>query len=265
MRGFRKNYLLATVSIVALAGAMPAAMAADLTPKAPPVVMPSMTWTGFYAGVHGGVVRHEATSHDLDGATSFFVSTGPLPFPGSVTTSATGGLAGGHVGYNWQSRNFVFGVEADFAGTFGTDANVTFGAFGGVLNQVVSSELKWLSTFRVRAGLDVNGTLVFVTAGAAVANVKSAWSAGFIDGTIPPVTNIFQDDSIRIGWAAGGGIEHRFGSNWSARLEAMFVDLGKANQSKTVVQSSSTADFGTFRAQWENTAIIARGGVTYHF
>jgi outer membrane immunogenic protein len=32
---------------------------------------------------------------------------------------------------------------------------------------------------------------------------------------------------VKAGWTAGGGIEGAFGGGWSAKLEYLYVDLGK--------------------------------------
>ena len=64
-----KKLLLASVSSLALAGM---AHGADMGPvafKAPPP--PVTSWTGFYLGVDGGVVRHEAIFNDVNGFTTF--------------------------------------------------------------------------------------------------------------------------------------------------------------------------------------------------
>ena len=100
-----------TVTIGLLAFAAAPALAADLPVKAPPVPMaPVMNWTGFYIGVNGGY-SWGRSSRDLN----FF-----NPLNGVVIASGTGGgrdldggVFGGQVGYNWQTANWVFGIETD--------------------------------------------------------------------------------------------------------------------------------------------------------
>src|SRR5712664_4156740 len=89
-------------SIVAGAGA---AGAADLPVKAPPKMVPSASvylydWTGFYIGVHGG---------GGFGDNKFDMKP-------TLTRKPSGGLVGGHAGYNWQYGNVVGGLEVDFDG-----------------------------------------------------------------------------------------------------------------------------------------------------
>ncbi|MDP1866664.1 MAG: outer membrane beta-barrel protein [Bradyrhizobium sp.] len=255
MSSHQRMYLLAATSIAALVGVPFNANAQDRI---------TSVWTGAYMGVHGGVAAQQSTTYDLNGFGPFvFFSAGT----GSVTQNRTSGLAGGHVGYNWQSRRLVYGVEADIAGAFGGNADVTLNQdlFGGtIFQQTYSTELKWLSTFRGRAGLELDGTLAFVTAGLAVAGIRNRWGQGFTDGTPLEFADRFVDTGARFGWTVGGGIEHRFSPNWSARLEGLFMDFGRSRKTITATSAGGT-DTGNFSAQWENTAIVARAGLTYHF
>ena len=255
MSSHHRMYLLAATSIAALVGVPFHANAQDRI---------TSVWTGAYMGVHGGVAALRSTTYDLDGFGPFvFFAAGT----GSVTQNRTSGLAGGHVGYNWQSRRLVYGVEADIAGAFGGNADVTLNQdlFGGtIFQQTYSTELKWLSTFRGRAGLELDGTLAYVTAGLAVAGIRNRWGQGFTDGTPLEFSDRFVDTGARFGWTVGGGIEHRFSPNWSARLEGLFMDFGRSRKTITATSAGGT-DTGNFSAQWENTAIVARAGLTYHF
>src|SRR5258707_15229574 len=91
-------------SIVAGAGS---AVAADLAVKAPPPgVMPAYLsdWAGFYIGINGGGGWGDIT------IPNFFRGGGELK------TSPSGGLFGGHAGYNWQYGSGVARVEGDFDG-----------------------------------------------------------------------------------------------------------------------------------------------------
>ena len=91
-----KKILLTTTGLIALG--MAPAIAADLPAraytKAPAAAIAINNWTGFYLGAMGGYAQ-ENTS-DAFGEIS-------------------GGFAGGTAGYNWQTGNFVLGVEVDGA------------------------------------------------------------------------------------------------------------------------------------------------------
>ena len=102
--------LLGSIAAVAM---ITSATAADLPRKAPapaPVMAPVWNWTGFYVGVNGGY-SWGRSSRDLN----FF-----NPLNGVIIASGTGGgrdlnggLFGGQLGYNWQTANWVFGIETD--------------------------------------------------------------------------------------------------------------------------------------------------------
>src|SRR5262252_11248028 len=113
----KKGFLLATSAGFAFA---PMAHAADLRMplKATPPPPPAPTWAGFYIGGHIGTVWQQAQNTFNGGApysggiaTSFF-----LPFSTTPTTSRTGLIGGGQIGYNWQFGSYVFGIEADGSG-----------------------------------------------------------------------------------------------------------------------------------------------------
>src|SRR6266571_4511043 len=101
-----KKLLLSSVALVALGAS---ASAADLAPrytKAPTLVDPAYSWTGFYAGLNAGAA---STDGNLTAVTTdqFFESRF------TDTFHKTGFIGGGQIGYNYQSGMSVFGVEAD--------------------------------------------------------------------------------------------------------------------------------------------------------
>src|ERR1700731_4785151 len=101
-----KRILLTTVSLGVL-GLMSPAFGADLPlyTKAPGVATPLYDWSGFYVGVFGG---YGLGNHNLTNGSGF---TGAANF--TANYESKGGLAGGEVGYNAQSGNYLIGIEAD--------------------------------------------------------------------------------------------------------------------------------------------------------
>ena len=142
------------------------------------------TWTGLYVGAHVGYGWSEVDwqegglngSHDGDGW-----------------------LAGGQIGYNWQSGRFVYGVEGDISST---------GIDGG--NGCCGHSIDWLASVRARAGITGfdNRTLFYLTAGAAWADVE--------------YDAIGSHSDTHFGWVAGAGIEHAFTRNMTARVEYLY-------------------------------------------
>src|SRR5579864_4625414 len=99
-RMFRR-FVLTSVSVLALTAAANAADIYVPGPAGPGGYKDAWypTWAGFYIGVNGGYAWS-------DHSDKFAVA----PFTG---LDPQGGFGGGQIGYNWQSANFVFGVEAD--------------------------------------------------------------------------------------------------------------------------------------------------------
>jgi outer membrane immunogenic protein len=257
------KWLLGSVSALAIASA---AQAADLQmyQKAPPPVAAVAPWAGFYIGVDGGVVRHEASFNDLS-AFSFSSGTHSL--------SDTGGLAGGFVGYNWQHRSFVFGVEAD-ASWVGARAETTWGGSSIFTNSFTQSQdVNWVATFRARAGLDFESTLFYLTGGLAVGGVKNSFSAfcpsGFTCGGVPrgAMFASFSEDTTRVGWTVGAGFEHMFDSRWTVRGEFRYVDLGRSSVScqDVVPGTVCSAPGNSYRGEFSNTLMTGLVGLAYKF
>jgi len=79
--------------------------AADMPIKAPPTAAKApYSWTGLYVGIAGGWAKMNTTT-----------SSGVL-FPTTLPAySASGGILGGTIGYNWQIGASVLGVEGDLS------------------------------------------------------------------------------------------------------------------------------------------------------
>lgn len=237
-----KRILLATVSSLALTGA---ASAADMRMplKAPPA-MAAPLWAGAYIGLNGGVAWHQLKTNTSDAATGAFFD--------SARVRATGGTFGGQIGYNWQSQNFVYGLEADlnWVGGKGSDQHIANNGLGFPV--IHTARLTWLATVRARGGVAFGPNLLFVTSGLAVGGVKNEWDFG---PTIVCPANpgcVVPNHGTRVGWTAGGGIERFITSNLTAKAEVLYVDLGR----KTVTDIS-----GLYTSRFKNTAVVGRLGV----
>ena len=218
-----KRFILAAcASLLAVAMASPS-FAADMPgPYVAPAYSPTFNWTGFYAGINGGYAFGKTNWTDTTGAT-----TGDFNF--------TGALAGGTVGYNIQTGSWVWGFEADgaYSSLKGTDAAAC-----------CETKNDWLATARGRFGFAFGQWLSFVTAGAAFGDVKMT-AVGFGSAT-----------ATRFGWTAGGGLEYAFMGAWSAKVEYLYADLGKASCGAAACGLDTDVTFKTS---------IVRAGVNYHF
>jgi outer membrane immunogenic protein len=247
-----RRILLASVSTLAL---ITSASAADMSMpvKAPPRVtlVPPPLWAGPYIGLNIGAARHHWSFEDVDG----FI------FPRNDTfwsTSKTGFTIGGQIGWNWQWGNFVYGVEAD-GNWIDAKADARFARFCCELAHAVS-ELNWLSTFRARVGVAVDRTLFYVTGGLALAGINDRWGTTSRNGAPDTLACacLFVRDETRAGGTVGGGIEHRFAPQWTGRAEILYAAFGHESASFINPRNGRT-----YRSEFSNSLITARGGVNY--
>jgi len=207
-----KKFLLATVGLVALGMAAPAS-AADLAYKAPPppVVAAVYDWSGFYIGGNGG----GGWSHNCVDVTNF---RGPVAF-GEGCRQATGGVAGGQLGYRWQSSGWVFGLEGqgDWADLKASNVSLFVPAWTN------NSKLESFGLFTGQIGYAWNNVLWYVKGGGAVTENK-------FRGTVTATGALFDSASdTRWGGVVGTGVEVGFAPNWSVAVEYDHLFMG--NQS----------------------------------
>jgi outer membrane immunogenic protein len=212
----------AVLPAMALAGMTFSALAADLpSRKDAPVLYspaPAFSWTGFYAGVEGGV--------------NFFNTSG-LGF----SSGQTGGLIGGLVGYNYQINNFVLGLEANGGAVLAGNRTVAdssgFNPFGNV-----STSNSYYADLRGRVGYAVmDRTLLYAAGGVAFGDVTTNYLNN-VTGGLP-----ISVASNRTGYTVGAGVDYAFTNNWIGRVEYRYTDLGRSTYANVYdrVHSSSNA------------------------
>jgi outer membrane immunogenic protein len=195
------NFKLIGTGIAALSllAATFSAEAADIrTPvyKGVRSVVSYYNWTGFYAGIQGG----------------YAWGTSDWDSPAGVAPKPRGYLIGGTLGYNYQMGSWVWGIEGDAAWA-DVKGSTPCGAF------TCETKNEWLATVRGRIGYAFDRFLPYITAGGAAGNIKAT-------NTNPATTGM---NKAVFGWTAGAGLEYAFLGNWSAKLEYLYVDLGKAD------------------------------------
>ena len=276
-----------TLLIAALfATATVPAIAADLPVKAPPpapVMAPILYWGGFYVGVNGGY-SWGRVDRDL---TFFNPITGvaivpPVGIGGTGDSNLNGGLFGGQIGYNWQTGNWVFGFETDAQwtnqrGSASFLCGITSVAGGVCLpgvtavpaavlgtSAIVDQRLEWFGTFRGRAGVLVTpAVLLYATGGAAYGSLKTDLTLTSITPLGLPISVAGSRETTRFGWTLGGGIEAMFGTNWSGKLEYLYMDLGTVDAS-TIVTTGTGLGIGANLSTRVRDNIF-RAGINYHF
>src|SRR5581483_11960294 len=186
-------------------------------------------WTGGYIGINGGGAWGRSRWFDNgDGSDT-----------GNFNTS--GGLFGGTLGYNWQSNALVFGLEGDI------DWSSIKGSTSTLCAPNCETRNTWLGTVRGRIGYaGWDRVLIYATGGVAFGNIKS----GLVGGP--------TDDKSQAGWALGGGAEFALSAPWTAKIEYLYVDLGKTS-------CSIASCAGTGITDVKFNANILRGGLNYRF
>jgi outer membrane immunogenic protein len=190
--------LASIAASVGVAGAADLAVKAPVYKAPPPVIISD--WAGFYIGINGGG------------------GWGPTSVNGSPNLTQTGGLIGGHAGYNWQFGQVVVGVEGDGDAAFlSKDAIITDGAGNFLGTGKVKTES--LESIRARLGYVVLPQLL-------------AYGTGGVGFGQSKLTDTLGDNASlsQTGWVAGGGLEYKFWGPWIGRIEYLHYGF----DSKTV-------------------------------
>ncbi len=151
-----------------------------------------------------------------------------------------GGLFGGTLGYNWQNNLWLYGLEGDFSWSGIKGSSNICGT-----DHVCGTDLKSLGTARGRVGYIFGDMAAFATGGIARGNVYAYDVQGAASGS-----------KTRLGWIAGGGLEKQIASRWSAKIEYLYVDLGKDEYFQITNRTPERVDF---------QAHIIRAGINYKF
>lgn len=191
---------------------VPQARAADL-PGSPGAATAPGSWTGLYIGSYVGtglVDTHwgpEAGTLGLENGAAF-----------TDTGAASGAIAGGQIGYNYQTGPYVFGVE----GELGTGFLFSQARCLSQAVSICSTDTDLLATLTARLGYATGNVLVYGKAGAALANNSYTVSGAFYPGQ-------FTGSQVMTGWTLGGGVEVALTPQVSAKVEYSYLDLGDAD------------------------------------
>jgi outer membrane immunogenic protein len=268
----RMNRLPSLLLSVVMAAITPIAQAADLQRpvyKALPMrVAPAYSWGGLYIGAHAGWGFARNRFHDTVSGTD------------AADFFADGVLAGGQLGYNWQSGAWVFGIEGEgsfahirkgvfggFCGGFQNFGCVPgFGGCGGFQNfgcvpgcggfqnfgcfGQLGARIEETALLTGRIGHAWGPWLAYAKGGLAYAHERYVFNTPGVLDTIV--------DRNRWGWTVGGGVEYGFAANWSAKLEYNFIDFGTE-------RLSFVAPAGVFAFDHAQQVHLAKLGINYRF
>ncbi len=181
----------------ALAAASGAFVSPVLAGGPPPA--PVASWSGFYAGVHGGWGWGKTEFRDPININAF------NPF----FAYYSGPLAGGQFGYNWQQGSYVFGAEVDGSWSF-TRGNTSSST--GVISSSTNNNVGYtgFATATGRLGYASGQWLGYAKGGA-------AW--GHMELTARYTPDVTAYDRNLFGAVGGVGLEVAFLRNVSAKVE----------------------------------------------
>jgi len=250
------------VSLSALIAMTTVASAADLPGRAAPLppiqAVPTLTWSGFYAGIHGAWIsdKGEAERIGLSG-----VSPAALPTRLGLSDSGLGG--GVQVGYLWDFGSLVAGLEADLT-AMEVGRSRSFdgvdGAFG--LRTDLSSQMSWFGAVKGRIGVSmpsllpvVQQSLLYVTGGLAYARIEHR---GQVTVTPPGVGPQAHSNDWTAGYVLGAGTEHRLTQAVSIKSETLYYNLG--NETLTLARAGDQVSY-----RFKNDGWISRVGLNVRF
>lgn len=202
------------IAAAALTSVMTAsAFAADLpsrtappAPPAAPAVMPVLyNWGGCYVGVNGGGLWAQKKWTDANG------ENGPR-----ASVTATGWLAGGQAGCNYQVDRWVFGaqIDEDWADATGTTPDLRY------TDQTDRAQVTSLGSATLRGGYAWDRFLAYLKGGLAWESDKYSEYATFGSPFL------YTGSQNRTGVTVGGGFEYAFTNNLTGFVEYDYYDFG---------------------------------------
>ncbi len=227
----------------ALSDGVPRAAAPSAPAAAAPMEIPSLTsWSGPYVGADAGY-----TSGDVNGVFDSDGAHAPLN-----TLSTDGELYGAHLGYNFQTGNFVIGIEGDYTKVHGDDSLID------EEHDAQSVDLDDLASIRGTIGYSFGKVLVYATAGYGFADFEL-----IVENGRPDSHRIARVEFDEEGAVYGAGLAFAIAPNVSLRAEYLRYDVGtRFNIADDDVSKISDADDGDF-VEFDDIDVI-RAGLTIH-
>jgi outer membrane immunogenic protein len=200
----------------------------------------SGSWTGAYVGARLGYAFQkndddETVGFDtnLDGNFNDTVTTGTGA--NAFSTGFCGGRALGSVnrgcgddrdgtdyavqaGFDYQIGSIVVGIVGDYGRTNVRDDVSAFSTTPAFYT--LTRRLRDNASIRARAGFALGDTLVYGTGGLAYGKIRNSF-------TTSNMANQFTDtgNDKAYGYRVGGGLEHRFGRNFSLGVQYLYTSL----------------------------------------
>lgn len=219
-----KRILLASSTFLALAAANPS-FGADMAFKAP--WAPGFSWTGCYIGAQGGGGFMKDSYNGSSGDDIFH---------------AGGAIAGGQLGCNYQYQQLVLGIEGEgwWSGvtdpyTNNSSLNVPSVPGSFSYNEHYTATNRWDAALSLRAGWAFDRVLLYAKAGAVWGKFDFSGSYNGNDPTgischasdCAPYMDNYAESASKVlpGMLIGFGLEYAFLDNWTAKIEADYLNF----------------------------------------
>jgi outer membrane immunogenic protein len=210
--------------------------------KAPMDAPPRFIWTGCFAGGHGGGLWANKDWSD--------VALGS--FGGHHIDSW---IAGVQAGCDYQSGQFVVGVQGDYGWTDGSGRNVNpllVTAGGAAIGD--RSSMDSIASVTARVGYAADRTLYYVRGGL-------AWERDrYKMYVVPTGLTLFSANETRAGYTVGGGVEYAFNNFVSVFTEYNYYNFG--NERLNFVDPAAAA---ARRIDIKSNASVVKAGGVFRF
>jgi outer membrane immunogenic protein len=195
-------------------------------------------WAGFYAGVNagGGLSLVHTPNQTIVGTQD-----------GEVDVNGGGFAGGGQIGYNWVAfSNWIVGLEGDIGYLGIRHSSADWRNHAPPFQYETGISTDWYGTIRGRIGTTTGPAFLYTTGGAAFVHFKDSVNVG---------AATYSAEKTKAGWTFGGGIETELTPRWSARIEGLYIDLGKETVTNPIGNST----------EFKNRFQVIRAGLNYRF
>jgi outer membrane immunogenic protein len=257
----RNIYILVAIAVTSFGKALYAGEAGS-------TLVPIKNWSGLYMGINGGYTfpaSQSATTTPYlisNAGSSAAISSASASMSGAMNSFSianNGFVGGGQLGYRYNFlQNLVTGLEADIQGNWGAHQSKPYTSnvplqyypyISVISNVTVNKRIAYFGTFRAQLGyLLKQNLLASASTGLAYGSTRSNTTIYQSFGGPDPHTGGGDNWSTtgdysktRVGWAAGMNLEWMFRSNWSARVEYLYYELGSVIYQNGILMNNYTA------------------------
>lgn len=182
------------------------------------------SWSGLYFGINGGCGWGEMTyDFGIGGGGSNRALYQDNLFAnyntgGSFKQKNQGEILGGHIGFNYQWKALLFGLEGSFEGSWIEKKSKNVFELGIVPTPTTtySTNIQWFANLTPRLGYTFNNWLLYA---------KGGLSAARLEGRLHSSQKYqgqelsFSQQLDHVGWTVGGGVEYLLNSHWIGGIE----------------------------------------------